>query len=400
MIKKIFAMACLFLSFTLTVLAQTMTDQQVIDYTKQQMAAGVSEREIATQLLRRGVTMEQVNRIRNKINLENQQNTNGTNNNNQQGNQNTIRRQVNGQESNQNPVRRQGQNNQQNTQIYPNNLPNRGIGNNQINQDNQGLEQDEFYEGDLYYIPTYSLSDSIYGHSLFTNPDLTFEPSLNIATPTNYRLGPGDEVIINIWGASENTIRETISPEGSIQVSGLGPVHLNGMTVRDANAYLQKEFAKIYAGIGGQDPSSQIQLTLGNIRTIQISVVGEATSPGTYMLSAFSSVFHALYRAGGVNEIGSLRDIKVVRNGRTIAHIDVYDILMKGKLTDDIKLQEGDVIKVDAYKSLVKVEGKVRRPMYYEMKDSESLQTLLTYAGGFTGDAYKKSIRIIRKSGG
>ena len=400
MIKKIFAMACLFLSFTLTVLAQTMTDQQVIDYTKQQMAAGVSERKIATQLLRRGVTMEQVNRIRNKINLENQQNTNGTNNNNQQGNQNTIRRQVNGQESNQNPVRRQGQNNQQNTQIYPNNLPNRGIGNNQINQDNQGLEQDEFYEGDLYYIPTYSLSDSIYGHSLFTNPDLTFEPSLNIATPTNYRLGPGDEVIINIWGASENTIRETISPEGSIQVSGLGPVHLNGMTVRDANAYLQKEFAKIYAGIGGQDPSSQIQLTLGNIRTIQISVVGEATSPGTYMLSAFSSVFHALYRAGGVNEIGSLRDIKVVRNGRTIAHIDVYDILMKGKLTDDIKLQEGDVIKVDAYKSLVKVEGKVRRPMYYEMKDSESLQTLLTYAGGFTGDAYKKSIRIIRKSGG
>lgn len=395
MIKKIFAMACLFLSFTLTALAQTMTDQQVIDYTRQQMAAGVSEREIATQLLRRGVTMEQVNRIRNRINLENNQNGNQVkNNNSQQGNQNTIRRQVNGQETNQNLVRRQNQNNQQNTQIYQNNVSNRGIGN------NQGLEQDEIYEEDLYYIPTFSLSDSIYGHSLFTNPDLTFEPSLSIATPTNYRLGPGDEVVINIWGASENNIRETISPEGSIQVSGLGPVHLNGMTVKDANAYLQKEFAKIYSGIGGQDPSSQIQLTLGNIRTIQINVVGEVTAPGTYMLSAFSSVFHALYRAGGVNDIGSLRTIKVIRNGRTIANIDVYDILMRGKLTDDIKLQEGDVIKVDAYKNLVKVEGKVRRPMYYEMKDNETLQTLLTYAGGFTGDAYKKSIRIIRKSGG
>ena len=385
MIKKIFAMACLFLSFTVTALAQSMTDQQVIEYTRQQMAAGVSEREIATQLLRRGVTMEQVNRIRNKINLENNQNGNQVrNNNNQQGNQNTIRRQVNGQESNQNPVRRQGQGN---------------IGTLPLNQ-NQGFQEGDVLDGDIYYEPIYTLSDSIYGHSLFTNPDLTFEPSLNIATPTNYRLGPGDEVVINIWGASENTIRETISPEGSIQVSGLGPVHLNGMTVRDANTYLQKEFAKIYSGIGGQNPSSQIQLTLGNIRTIQINVVGEVSTPGTYMLSAFSSVFHALYRAGGVNDIGSLRTIKVVRNGRTIANIDVYDILMKGKLTDDIKLQEGDVIKVDAYKNLVKVEGKVRRPMYYEMKDSETLQSLLAYAGGFTGDAYKKSIRIIRKSGG
>ena len=239
----------------------------------------------------------------------------------------------------------------------------------------------------------------IYGHSLFTNRNLTFEPSANIATPTNYKLGPGDEVIINIWGASENTIRQTITPEGSIQVSGLGPVHLNGMTVREANAYLQREFAKIYSGIGGQEPSSQIQLTLGNIRSIQINVVGEVAVAGTYTLSAFSSVFHALYRAGGVNEIGSLRNIKVIRNGRTVATIDVYDILMQGKMNDDIRLQEGDVIRVEPYKNMVQLEGKVRRPMFYEMKDNETLQTLLNYAGGFTGDAYKKSIRIIRKSG-
>ena len=399
MIKKIFAFLCLICGLSMAVMAQNMTDQQVIDYSKQQMAAGVSEREIATQLLRRGVTMEQLNRIKNRMNLENNQNINNVQNrNNQQNNQNAIRRQVNGQENI----------NQQRT-TYPNNPQNRNQGNILGNQGNLGSQGDPRNQGDLpegilgedlYYYPVYSKVDSIYGHMLFTNPDLTFEPSLSIATPTNYKLGPGDEVVINIWGASENTIRETISPEGSIQVSGLGPVHLNGMTVREANAYLQREFAKIYAGIGGQDPSSQIQLTLGNIRTIQITVVGEATSPGTYMLSAFSSVFHALYRAGGVNEIGSLRDIQVVRNGRTIAHIDVYEILMKGKLTDDIKLQEGDIIKVDAYKSLVKVDGKVRRPMYYEMKENESLQTLLNYAGGFTGDAYKKSIRIIRMSGG
>lgn len=215
----------------------------------------------------------------------------------------------------------------------------------------------------------------------------------------DYRLGPGDEVIIDVWGASENTIRQSISPEGTIQVSGLGPVQLSGMTVKDANAYLQREFSKIYSGISGSEPTSQIKLTLGDIRTIQINIMGEVAVPGTYTLSSFSSVFHALYRAGGVNKIGSLRSIKVVRNGKTIADLDVYDYLMKGKMKDDIRLQEGDVIIVNPYESLVRIAGKVKRPMFYEMKPTETVATILNYAGGFTGDAYKKAVRIIRKSG-
>ena len=215
----------------------------------------------------------------------------------------------------------------------------------------------------------------------------------------DYRLGPGDEVIIDVWGASENTIRQSISPEGTIQVSGLGPVQLSGMTVKDANAYLQREFSKIYSGISGSEPTSQIKLTLGDIRTIQINIMGEVAVPGTYTLSSFSSVFHALYRAGGVNKIGSLRSIKVVRNGKTIADLDVYDYLMKGKVKDDIRLQEGDVIIVNPYESLVRIAGKVKRPMFYEMKPTETVATILNYAGGFTGDAYKKAVRIIRKSG-
>ena len=369
MIRKIFALLCLTIGFTTTVMAQSMTDQQVINYARQQAAAGVSQREIATQLLRRGVTMQQLQRIQQRM---------------QQNDGNVSASEAPAQLENQTPIRR---NNNVETQ--------EGYGEAELRD--QATVQEVIRESE-------SNNDveqtQIYGHSLFTSRNLTFEPNVNIATPTNYKLGPGDEVIINIWGASENTIRQTITPEGTIPVSGLGPVHLNGMTVREANAYLQREFAKIYAGIGGQEPSSQIQLTLGNIRSIQINIVGEVVLAGTYRLSAFSSVFHALYRAGGVSRIGSLRNIKVIRNGRTVATIDVYDILMQGKMNDDIRLQEGDVIRVDTYKKLVQLEGKVRRPMYYEMKDNESLQTLLNYAGGFTGDAYKKSIRIIRKSGG
>ena len=369
MIRKFFVLFCLTLGFSTAIMAQSMTDQQVINYAKQQAELGVSQREIATQLLRRGVTMQQLQRIQQRMQQDN--GANGTN---------TPPTQL----SNQEPVRRQ-------TNV----------------ETPEGYQEAELRDlATVQEVIRESESNNdveqtqIYGHSLFTNRNLTFEPSANIATPTNYKLGPGDEVIINIWGASENTIRQTITPEGSIQVSGLGPVHLNGMTVREANAYLQREFAKIYSGIGGQEPSSQIQLTLGNIRSIQINVVGEVAVAGTYTLSAFSSVFHALYRAGGVNEIGSLRNIKVIRNGRTVATIDVYDILMQGKMNDDIRLQEGDVIRVEPYKNMVQLEGKVRRPMFYEMKDNETLQTLLSYAGGFTGDAYKKSIRIIRKSGG
>ena len=369
MIRKFFVLLCLTLGFSSAIMAQSMTDQQVINYAKQQAELGVSQRDIATQLLRRGVTMQQLQRIQQRMQQDN--GANGTN---------TPPTQL----SNQEPVRRQ-------TNV----------------ETPEGYQEAELRDlATVQEVIRESESNNdveqtqIYGHSLFTNRNLTFEPSANIATPTNYKLGPGDEVIINIWGASENTIRQTITPEGSIQVSGLGPVHLNGMTVREANAYLQREFAKIYSGIGGQEPSSQIQLTLGNIRSIQINVVGEVAVAGTYTLSAFSSVFHALYRAGGVNEIGSLRNIKVIRNGRTVATIDVYDILMQGKMNDDIRLQEGDVIRVEPYKNMVQLEGKVRRPMFYEMKDNETLQTLLSYAGGFTGDAYKKSIRIIRKSGG
>lgn len=356
----------LFLFFSLLVLsgsvyAQRMSDEQVITYVKQAQAAGKSQKQMTTELLRRGVTQEQVLRIKSKY---------------------------------------EDSSSVMHSSSLPTEMRKRSVSIGESYEaaelEDQKAVVDEKLENQS---APETAGNQIFGHNLFKNRNLSFEPSVNIATPANYRLGPGDEVIIDIWGASENTIRQTISPEGSIQVKDLGPVYLNGMTVKDANAYLQRELSKIYSGIGGGEPNSQIRLTLGDIHAIQINIMGEVTLPGTYTLSAFSTVFHALYRAGGVNAIGSLRDIKLVRNGKTIESLDVYKFIMEGKMNDDIRLQEGDVIIVSPYQSLVEVVGKVKRPMYYELKSTETVASLLKYAGDFAGDAYKKAVRIIRKSG-
>jgi Periplasmic protein involved in polysaccharide export len=351
-------------------MAQQMSDDQVIQYVKEANKSGKSQKQITTELLRRGVTKEQVSRIQQKYSESNTV-SNKSNEMPSQLRQRTLVDDRGGQ--------------RRTTDYSEVGMLDETVGGRVDNRADNTATTDN--------------ASQIFGHDVFTNRNLTFEPSINLATPVDYRLGPGDEVIIDVWGASENTIRQSISPEGTIQVSGLGPVQLSGMTVKDANAYLQREFSKIYSGISGSEPTSQIKLTLGDIRTIQINIMGEVAVPGTYTLSSFSSVFHALYRAGGVNKIGSLRSIKVVRNGKTIADLDVYDYLMKGKMKDDIRLQEGDVIIVNPYESLVRIAGKVKRPMFYEMKPTETVATILNYAGGFTGDAYKKAVRIIRKSG-
>lgn len=364
-------LALFFSIFILTgvMMAQQMSDEQVVQYVKEAQRSGKSQKQMTTELLRRGVTKEQVARIQKKY-----------------AEQSTA---AEGVENKPSQLRER-------TSLMKDGQATRGTS----YEEAQLEEQKEIIDlkREAKTTPEAPVSN-IFGHNLFTSRNLSFEPSANLATPVNYRLGPGDEVIIDIWGASENTIRQTISPEGTILVRALGPVHLNGMTVKEANAFLQREFSKIYSGISGNEPNSQIKLTLGDIRTIQINIMGEVSVPGTYTLSAFSTVFHALYRAGGVNRIGSLRSIKVVRGGKTFADLDVYDFLMKGQMKDDIRLQEGDVILVEPYQELVEIVGKVKRPMFYEMKPTETVATILKYAGGFTGDAYKKAVRLVRKSG-
>lgn len=234
----------------------------------------------------------------------------------------------------------------------------------------------------------------IYGHNVFSNKNLSFEPSMNLPTPQNYRLGPGDEVIIDVWGASQNTIREVISPDGNIIVEGIGPVYLNGLTIQAADRYIKKELSQIYSGL--DNANSNIKLSLGQARSIQVNVLGEVENPGTYVMSSFATLFNALYMAGGVTEIGSLRDVRLYRNNREIAKVDLYDYLQNGVLKDDIRLDDNDVVMVSSHSMLVNISGRVRRPMFYEMKSGESVSTLIEYAGGLESDAYKKDIRLIR----
>lgn len=333
----------------------SMTDQQVLEYVKQGMSEGKDQRQMATELARRGVTREQAERVKKLYEQE----------------QGVSTSKMSGTEQNEARLREATQE-ESTTSVLENPQP-----------DSRELAQE----------------NQVFGRNIFNTRNLTFEPSVNLATPPNYRLGPGDEVIIDIWGTSQNTIRQQISPDGTINIEKIGPVSLSGMTVSEANEYLKRVLGKTYSGLDAPDGALEIRLTLGNTRTIQINVMGEVIQPGTYALSSFSTVFHALYRAGGVNEIGSLRNVQVTRNGKTVAKVDVYDFIMKGKTQDDIRLQEGDVIIVPAYEALVQISGNVKRPMKFEMKKNETLATLINYAGGFSADAYTRSLRVVRQNG-
>jgi len=337
-----------------SLMAQSMSDSQVLEYVKDGIRQGKEQKQLASELARKGVTKEQAMRVKQLYEQQNNVNTSKST----------------GTDINESRLREE------------------------TKENTSDMLEDHPTTQDL------ARGDQVFGRNIFNTRNLTFEPSVNLATPTNYRLGPGDEVIIDIWGASQNTIRQQISPEGTINIQKIGPVNLSGMTVSAANDYLKNALNKIYNGLNNTtDPTSDIRLTLGNIRTIQINVMGEVVQPGTYALSSFSTVFHALYRAGGVSDIGSLRNVQLVRNGKNIATIDVYEFIMKGNTQDDIRLQEGDVVIVPAYDVLVKISGKVKRPMRFEMKKEENLATLIKYAGGFEADAYTRSLRVVRQNG-
>ncbi len=341
-----------------TLSAFAMTDDEVIAYIKQQSAAGKTEQQIGKELLAKGVTPDQAKRIKAKFEA-------------QQGSETQV---VNQNAASLSKERTHDSSEELSAASF----------------DDMNREIDKGLDGSV------SVRD-IYGHKVFNTRSLSFEPSENLATPQNYRLGPGDEVIIDIWGTSEDHLRQTISPEGSIMIAQIGPVYLNGMTITEANKHIKNAFSKKYAGM--TDSETDIQVTLGQVRTIQVDIMGEVATPGTFRLSPFSSVFHALYRAGGINDIGSLRNIQVLRNGKKVAGVDIYQYLFDGKTAGNIRLQEGDVIIVPPYEQLVNIDGNVKRPMYYEIKPGETIKNIIDYAGGFTGDAYSGMVRLARQAG-
>ena len=360
MVKRILSLFLLSIVLTTAAWAQSMSDEQVVSYVKAATAAGKSQKQIITELAARGVTREQAERIKERY----------------------EEAQAAGQETSAVVKNRQRRRVDQSAKLV---------------EDEMDLIEAEM--SDPTEKSTGEAARLVYGRNIFNSRNLTFAPSQNLPTPVNYRLAAGDEIIIDIWGNSQATYRETISPEGNINISGIGPVYLNGMTVNDAEKYLRRELDKMYAGIAEANSGTDMKLTLGQTRTIQVNVMGEVAVPGTYYLSSFANVFHALYRAGGIGKLGSLRNIQLMRNGKKIATIDIYEFILKGKNMDDTRLQEGDVIVIPPYEMLVDIQGNVKRPMFYEMKNGETVKNLIDYAGNFTGDAYTKNVRMTRQNG-
>jgi protein involved in polysaccharide export with SLBB domain len=374
-----------------------MTDNQIMDYVIEQNAKGVSRQQIVTQLMQRGVTIDQLRRIQKKYQKQIKNGALGAEDITAGSKAAKTRmREANGERREE-----QAKKDKQNASQF---RIKDGKKQNQIQKHTYDEDDKDFMEMDDaidFMMPDslkYELQNEkkekrkIFGHDVFNNKNLTFESSMNLATPQSYRLGPGDAVNVDIWGASQESVTETISPDGTITIEGIGIIQLGGMSVSQAKAKLKRVLGPRYQG-------SKIELTLGQTRTITVSVMGEVKVPGTYTMSAFATVYNALYMAGGPNEIGTLRNVKVYRNGKLLSNVDVYDFLLNGKLSGDVRLQDNDVVTVSPYEALVNITGKVKRPMFYEMKKTESAATLLRYAGGFTGDAYTKAIRVNRKAG-
>ena len=364
---------------------QSMTDDQVIQYVQEQQEKGKDQQYIVQQLLRRGVTTEQLRRIRKKYEAEQSQlgAVDLT------GSTQTQKSRLRTTEEQQADELQKRRGYMIRSQREITDEKDRTYRREQLNEEIGFLDIDS-----LIYYQNYFREDenAVFGRNIFNNEMLTFEPSLNIPTPSGYRLGAGDDVIIDVWGASQITFEGTISPDGTVTIEGVGPLSLSGRTVQEANEYVQQQLGRYYSG-------SNIALTLGETRSIQVQVMGEVNVPGSYTLSALSTAFNALYAAGGINDIGTLRDIKVYREGRIISTIDVYDFILNGNTSCDVRLSDNDVIVVGPYDCLVNMRGKVKRPMYYEMKDEESVARIIDYAGGFTGDARTDNICLVRKSG-
>lgn len=387
--KKILLSLLLTLLVNVSVFAQSsMTDAQIISFVQKEQKAGTSQQQIVVKLMQRGVSIDQIRNLRKQYEAMNNGKTSGAR---ELGGTSDRSRKPNGtstpgkNKSAQGGQRQLSQNNSMDDESEDALLMRRELSS--FMPDSLDLEENLWQE----FLDSRNVK-KVFGRDIFNQKNLSFEPNMNIATPADYILGPGDAVFVDIYGATQKTIEATVSPDGAINIDGYGPVQVSGLTVAKANERLRSTLGSRYS-------SSKVKLTVGQTRTITINVMGEVKTPGTYTLSAFASVFHALYMAGGVSEIGTLRDIKVYRKGKLISSVDVYDYILNGQLSGNVHLADGDVVVVNTYDCLVNITGKVKRPMYYEMKKSESMASLLKYAGGFTGDAYTKSVRVVRKTG-
>ena len=373
--KKIVCLCLLSLSLSLTAFGQGMSDQQVINFIAAEAKAGTSQGQIVTKLMQRGVKIDQIRRLRNQY--DKQISSRGMSSA-ADGAVSMATKRMAGNSD--------GASSQELTTAR---VGTSGTIENDAASEVQAVEND--VEATQGTAPD-AQGKRVFGRDVFRQANPSFQPNTNMPIPDSYVLGPGDEVVIDIYGASQNTLIHTISPEGTITVSGYGPIALSGLSVSGAQA-------KLRSTLGSRYKTSDLRVTVGSTRTIQVNIMGEVRAPGTYHLSAFANVFYALYRAGGTSELGTLRNIKVFRNGRLVTVVDLYEMILNGRLAGNIQLRDNDVIQVEPYQALVGITGNVKRPMFYEMRRKESVATLIKYAGGFTGDAHKKSVRLVRQAG-
>lgn len=405
-IKKILLVSALAMGMSLNTLAQSgMTDTQVMQYMIKENSRGTSKAEIVTKLMERGVTIDQIRRIREKYEKQKSNTLPGARDISGTGTSGSRLRTNNGEKRKNSQTQGNYQRKGEEETVDLNSMSEKQRMRYERQRKSDYLDEMEdmlpdsldaldFPEEDEYgYGTGKKKGKEVFGRNIFNNRKLSFEPNMNIATPQDYRLGPGDAVYVDVWGASQERFESTVSPDGTINIESYGPVNVDGLTVEQANARLRSTVGQQYSG-------SSIRLTVGQTKTITVNVMGEVKVPGSYTLSAFATVFNALYMAGGTNDIGTLRDIKIYRNGRQISTCDIYDYILNGKMKGNVRLASGDVIIVGPYECLVSVTGKVKRPMYYEMKSNESVGTLIKYAGGFTGDAYQGNVHLVRKAGG
>ena len=385
MYKKLIMLLVAFLTLgTLSAYAQ-MSDEQIITYITEGISAGKTERQIGTELMAKGVTSSQLTRLFRAY-------RNGTLN----------VSDTNEMQSNKLGTTSKERKNSEDLEAFDSQGVNVSDGSvsrkvKKVKADAEGEELLDTPEDNINPLLDEDGNKIIFGHDVFGAPTLSFEPNVNVATPENYVLGPGDEVIIDIWGVSEANITQKISPEGRIIIPQVGQVSLAGLTVKEATGKLRTALSKIYSTL--RSGSSHMSVTLGDLRSIQVNVLGEVKVPGTFRLSSFTTLFNALYRAGGVTPVGSLRNIKLVRGGEEFAVVDAYDYLFNGVLEVNVPLKEGDVIIVPPYDALVSVTGAIKRPMYYEMKEGEAVGNLIRYAGGFAGTAYREEVGVERNDG-
>lgn len=236
----------------------------------------------------------------------------------------------------------------------------------------------------------------IFGAELFNNKNLTFEPNMKMATPQNYQIGPDDELIIDIYGYSEETMNLNVSPDGNIRIPLAGIVQVSGLTIEQAKVKIIRALSQIYERINTGE--TKVNITLGNIRSIKVLIVGEVNLPGTYTLPSLATVFNALYASGGPNKNGSMRNIKVIRNNKVIVTLDIYDFMLKAEAKGNIRLQDQDIIKINPYENKISIKGEVKREGYFEVQKNETLNDVINFAGGFTNDAFKERIKVIRNT--